>query len=104
MPMVRAARESPAINPPPINDIVLMSVGISPSVGCASGVLIRPRNISNSEATTPPAAHQMVGRNPTMPPKEEAYGLGSKSASTVKSVTRPARVLLEKFLYRELLF
>ena len=40
----------------------------------------------------PPADHHSSVGISTKPPKDEAYGLERRKASTMKSVTRPARV------------
>ena len=94
--MLNAASESPPINPPPMSDIVLMSAGISPSTGPASG--FRFGKVSKSELIIPPNPNQIVVGKLTKPPNDEAYGLGMTMASRMKSVTFPVGELLEKFL------
>src|SRR4051794_29511052 len=94
IPTVSAARESPAISPPPMSEVVLISAGTSPSAGLV-GFFVANR--SNSPLITPPAANQMVVGSSTNPPKEEAYGLGKITASNTKSLTCPDALPLANF-------
>src|SRR5947208_958801 len=88
MPTLNAASESPAIKPPPTSDIVLMSAGRSPSeTFLPAASFFWPT--SKSEDPTPPAVHQRTAGSSTKPPKDEAYGLGSTTASMRKSVVLP---------------
>src|SRR4029077_13583564 len=108
IPTVKAAKESPAISPPPMREVVLMSdgkpsAGVAPSperLGASSAfflkaferradrVDIRPLY---KEDPTPPAVHQSTVGSSTNPPKEDAYGLERKTASRRKSVIFPVR-------------
>src|SRR5712671_5532015 len=102
MPKHRAAKESPAINPPPTSEVVLMSAGNSPSTGALLLGLIMSRIVSYNEEITPPPAHQYRVFSSTNPPKDEAYGLGRINASRTKSVARPVLESEEYALYRAL--
>src|SRR4029078_9692247 len=82
----RNASASPAINPPPTRDVVLMSVG-TPSARDLAGTA-RPAAPFHVDEKTPPRPNHSEVVQSTNPPKLDAYGLGRRTASTTKSAAR----------------
>src|SRR4051812_17812162 len=84
MPSVRKAIASPAIRPPPMSDMVLMSL---PRSGSVPEPPARRRRAAQfqTEEKMPPAPNQNEVHHSTKPPKLEAYGLGMMIASRMKS-------------------
>src|SRR6266513_1455848 len=91
IPRLSADRESPAIIPPPMSEVVLMSAGISPSAGFGSRAFRFFCASSKSDPMTPPRPYQKTGSGSKKPPNEDAYGLGMMTESRTKSVARPVR-------------
>src|SRR5437868_2158343 len=83
MPSPSAASASPAMSPPPTSDVVLMSSG------SASRASLRFGKLLTKLASAPPAANHVEVIRLTKPPNDDAYGEGSTTASSTKSVEKP---------------
>src|SRR5262252_919408 len=90
-PTLSAAMASPAMSPPPRSEAVLMSAGSAPS---ASSFFFGQADMRLP--TTPPAANHAEVARLRNRPKEDAYGDGSTTASSRKSIENPTRPDLTK--------
>src|ERR1700681_3833610 len=91
IPKPSAASASPAMSPPPTSEVVLMSSGSAGALFLSLGKLL------TKLANTPPAANHADVSRLTKPPNDDAYGDGSTTASSRKSVLKPTLPALTNF-------